>query len=181
MTRAVNIALIVIAAFFVSIRFLSRWRGQGANTLGWDDWTILASFLLLIPSTTILQISTFRFHSASSLPCTDLPPIVTYTGLGRDIWTVEFDNITLMFKVCSMQPVLSPNSFRHLTILSSCSQYFYFDQYIYQLIIVLTKISIVLLYLRIFPKAVSPRFSYVSWAIIAGLLAYCASFLIYCG
>jgi hypothetical protein len=60
-------------------------------------------------------------------------------------------------------------------------QYFYIDQYIYQLIIMLTKISIVLLYLRIFPKTVSPRFSYVSWAIIGGLIAYGVSFLIYCG
>jgi hypothetical protein len=84
-------------------------------------------------------------------------PIVTFTGLGRDIWTIEFDNITMMLK------------------------YFYFDQYIYQLIIVVTKISIVLLYLRIFPKNVSPRFSYVSWAIIAGLVSYCIGFLVYCG
>jgi hypothetical protein len=66
-------------------------------------------------------------------------------------------------------------------LLTSAWQYFYFDQYIYQIIIVTTKISIVLLYLRIFPKTVSPRFSYVSWAIIAGLIAYCVSFLIYCG
>jgi len=31
--------------------------------------------------------------------CADLLPLVTYTGLGRDIWTIEFDNITLMLKV----------------------------------------------------------------------------------
>jgi len=67
MTRSVNIALIVIAAFFVLIRFLSRWRGQGTNTLGWDDWTILASFLLLIPSTAILQISTCLVRPRSTL------------------------------------------------------------------------------------------------------------------
>jgi hypothetical protein len=63
----VNIALIVIAAIMVSIRFASRWRGQGTNTLGWDDWTILASFLLLIPSTAILQISSFFVRSYSVL------------------------------------------------------------------------------------------------------------------
>ena len=60
-------------------------------------------------------------------------------------------------------------------------QYFYIDQYIYQVIIVLTKISIVLLYLRIFPISVSARFSYVSWAVIAALLAYGVGFLIYSG
>jgi hypothetical protein len=41
----------------------------------------------------------------------------------------------------------------------------------------LTKISIVLLYLRIFPKEISTRFSYVSWAVIAGLLAYLITFI----
>jgi len=67
MSRSVNIALIVIAAIFVAIRFLSRWRGQGTNTLGWDDWTILGSFLLLIPSTTILQISSSLSHPVPTL------------------------------------------------------------------------------------------------------------------
>lgn len=49
------------------------------------------------------------------------------------------------------------------------------------MIIVLTKISIVLLYLRIFPKTVSARFSHVSYTVIAGLLAYGIAFLVYCG
>jgi len=30
----------------------------------------------------------------------DLPQIVIHNGLGRDIWTVPFANITMMFKVC---------------------------------------------------------------------------------
>jgi hypothetical protein len=42
----------------------------------------------------------------------------------------------------------------------------------------LTKISIVLLYLRIFPKEISTRFSYVSYAVIAGLLAYLTAFIV---
>jgi integral membrane sensor domain MASE1 len=58
MTRSVNIALIVIATICVAIRFIARWRIQDSN-IGWDDWTILASYLLLIPSTVILQISSF--------------------------------------------------------------------------------------------------------------------------
>jgi hypothetical protein len=59
------------------------------------------------------------------------------------------------------------------------TQYFYIEQWIYQLVIVATKISIVLLYLRIFPKEVSKRFQYISWTVIAGLLAYGAGFCIY--
>jgi hypothetical protein len=31
----------------------------------------------------------------------DFPLLVTRVGLGRDIWTVPFDDITMMFKVCS--------------------------------------------------------------------------------
>ena len=42
----------------------------------------------------------------------------------------------------------------------------------------MTKISIVLLYLRIFPKEVSKRFNYISWTIIAGLVLYCLAFVV---
>jgi hypothetical protein len=59
------------------------------------------------------------------------------------------------------------------------AQDFYIEQYIYQVVIVATKISIVLLYLRIFPKEVSMRFQYISWGVIAALLAYGISFCIY--
>jgi len=58
MSRHINLALLVIATVCVLIRFVARWRIQG-STLGWDDWTILASFILLIPSTAILQLSSF--------------------------------------------------------------------------------------------------------------------------
>ena len=102
---------------------------------------------------------------------------MTFKGLGSDIWTVPFDDITLMFKVRYTQlKHLSPSS-----DVRTLNQYFYIDQYIYQVIIVLTKISIVLLYLRIFPRSVSERFSYISWAVIAALVAYCVGFLVYSG
>ena len=42
----------------------------------------------------------------------------------------------------------------------------------------MTKISIVLLYLRIFPKEVSKRFHYVGWTIITGLILYCLAFVV---
>lgn len=44
---------------------------------------------------------------------------------------------------------------------------------------VLTKISIVLLYLRIFPAEVSPSFQHASLAVIAALLVYGTAFTIY--
>ena len=42
----------------------------------------------------------------------------------------------------------------------------------------MTKISIVLLYLRIFPKEVSKKFHYVGWTIITALILYCLAFVI---
>lgn len=51
-------------------------------------------------------------------------------------------------------------------------------QYFYQVVVSLTKISIVLLYMRIFPKEVFPRFNIICWAIIGGLIAYLLAFCI---
>ncbi|KAK7180157.1 hypothetical protein DPSP01_012786 [Paraphaeosphaeria sporulosa] len=123
------------SAICIVARFLARWRIQ-ATGLGWDDWTILVAYILLIPSTIIAQ-------------------LMTYKGMGQDIWAVPFDNITAMLK------------------------YFYIEQYIYQCVVVLTKISIVLLYLRIFPKEVSKRFQHVSTGVIVGLIIYGFGFIIY--
>ena len=58
MSRHINLALLAIATICVAIRFIARWRIRG-SVLGWDDWTILGSYILLIPSTAILQISSF--------------------------------------------------------------------------------------------------------------------------
>jgi hypothetical protein len=92
---------------------------------------------------------------AGIVPSTVFVHIMIQNGMGRDIWTVDPSGITLMLKL------------------------FYFEQYIYQLIIISTKISIVLLYLRIFPATVSQRFRYVCWGVIAALVAYFVGFVIY--
>jgi hypothetical protein len=42
----------------------------------------------------------------------------------------------------------------------------------------MTKISIVLLYLRIFPKEIAKKFNYVGWGVIVALIAYFLSFLV---
>lgn len=51
-------------------------------------------------------------------------------------------------------------------------QTFWAEQFIYIIIVVLTKVSIVLLYLRIFPRGVSNTFTYSCWAAIGVLIAY---------
>jgi hypothetical protein len=55
-TQRVGDALLVIAALCIAGRFSARWWMQN-KYLGWDDWTILAAFLLLIPSTIIVKLS----------------------------------------------------------------------------------------------------------------------------
>ena len=51
-------------------------------------------------------------------------------------------------------------------------QTFWAEQFIYIIIVVLTKVSIVLLYLRIFPRGVSATFTYSCWVVIGVLIAY---------
>jgi hypothetical protein len=48
----------------------------------------------------------------------------------------------------------------------------------YQATISMTKISIILLYLRIFPKEIAPRFHKICWAINVILVAYALAFMI---
>lgn len=67
MTRRVNIALVTLATLCVLIRFLARWRVAG-STFGWDDWTILASWICVIPSTTMFQISSSPVHAKLNVP-----------------------------------------------------------------------------------------------------------------
>lgn len=59
---------------------------------------------------------------------------VTYNGLGKDVWTVAFDTITLNLKYTSIL------------------------LYFYIMFVWLTKISILFLYLRLFPD---PKFRYI--------------------
>jgi hypothetical protein len=58
LTRRIGDALLIVGAIAIAIRFVGRWQIQ-QSSIGWDDWTILISYLLLIPSTVIVQISEF--------------------------------------------------------------------------------------------------------------------------
>jgi hypothetical protein len=72
LTSRVGTALVVIAGVSVGLRFLSRWLIQDSN-IGWDDWTILLSFILLIPSTIMLKMS--------SCSNEDHSPLLVLTGV----------------------------------------------------------------------------------------------------
>jgi hypothetical protein len=130
-----GIALLIIATLVVMLRFSARRFFQNTY-IGWDDWLILLAWVGLLPSTALVQ-------------------VMTRHGMGKDIWTINPDDLTVMLKL------------------------FYIEQWIYQLVIVATKISIVLFYLRIFPGGNSRRFEHLSWAIIGALLAYLIGFWIF--
>lgn len=81
LTRRIGEALIIIATLVVMVRFIARWQIQNSS-IGWDDWLILLAWIGLLPSTALVQ-------------------IMTYHGMGKDIWNVEPSGITLMLKVTS--------------------------------------------------------------------------------
>ena len=106
LTSRVGTALVTIAGISVGLRFLSRWLIKD-STVGWDDWTILASFILLIPSTIMLK---------NSLSFSTMRPLMTYanffstvasSAMGQDIWAVPFENITMMLKVHDLRKHLA--------------------------------------------------------------------------
>jgi hypothetical protein len=75
-TQRVGIALVTIAGVCVALRFLARWRIKD-STVGWDDWTILLSFILLIPSTIMLA------NSMSSRLGVQWSAVLTFTSSGQ--------------------------------------------------------------------------------------------------
>lgn len=56
LTSRLGITLLVIGAVCIGCRFFARWRIQNSS-VGWDDITILISYLLLIPSTILVETS----------------------------------------------------------------------------------------------------------------------------
>jgi hypothetical protein len=96
-----------------------------------------------------------------------LTAVVANDGLGKDIWTVPFDNITKILHV-SMSLLLLTYKLQQLML----AQIYYFDEALYLSSIALTKISILLFYLRIFPN---PTFRKLVWVAIAYCIGYILS------
>ncbi|KAF2768697.1 hypothetical protein EJ03DRAFT_383130 [Teratosphaeria nubilosa] len=79
-----------------------------------------------------------------------LVTLMVVYGLGHDIWTVKYDNVYNFFEL------------------------FYVNEIIYVALNGFIKISILLLYLRIFPKTVSHDFRYLCWI----MTSLCAAYLV---
>lgn len=79
MLKLTNIILGAISALCVLARILFK-SVFSAGDLGWDDYMILASVVLGVPSTIVQDVGTIRH------------------GLGRDVWTLSFGTITTFVK-----------------------------------------------------------------------------------
>jgi hypothetical protein len=99
----------VLAVIVFCLRVWARWLTGLMLTWGADDWVMLGTVLASIPLTIVSYL--FAAH-----------------GLGRDLYMVDFDDITFVL------------------------QMYYYSEILYLVVIFLTKISICCFYLRIFPK-----------------------------
>ncbi|CAG8921591.1 unnamed protein product [Penicillium salamii] len=116
----------IIALIAFILRMVARLRCCG-GVFGMDDLTMMLTMCLLIPL------------SALSVVLAD-------TGLGKDMWTLPFDNITHILYI------------------------YFWDELIYLSILPLTKISICCFYLRIFPDRTFRNATYVVIALNVGYL-----------
>ncbi|KAJ5415564.1 hypothetical protein N7465_004259 [Penicillium sp. CMV-2018d] len=111
----------IVALIAFILRMLARLSCCG-GIFGADDWTMVLTMALLIPL------------SALSV-------VLANSGLGKDMWTLPFDNITHILYV------------------------YFWDELLYLSILPLTKISICCFYLRIFPDRTFRTATYVAIAL----------------
>lgn len=116
--------LYAIAFVFVVMRLIAR--APYLSNKSWDDWTIIACLVALTPAHVIAY-------------------FMVQSGLGRDIWMLNSDEITK-------------------TLL-----YFFVEEYLYTFIVVFTKISILCLYIRVFAVY---RFRLLCYILIGITLAF---------
>ncbi|KKK16523.1 hypothetical protein ARAM_003075 [Aspergillus rambellii] len=114
-----------IALLAFLLRVLARLPCCGGQ-FGMDDWTMALTMCCMIPL------------SVLSYPLAKI-------GLGKDMWTVPFDNITHILYI------------------------YFFDECLYLTTIALTKISILCFYLRVFPRR---EFRIAVYVVIAVNIAY---------
>jgi hypothetical protein len=119
-----------VSLIMVILRIIARRPGV-TDAYGWDDTIIIIAFLFAFPLA-VLQVELGRH------------------GLGKDIWTVSFPNITEVLKL------------------------FYLAEVFYLAATILTKISILFFYLRVFT---SLNFRRIVWVVIATCALFFVSFI----
>ncbi|KAL5116017.1 hypothetical protein ACEQ8H_006135 [Pleosporales sp. CAS-2024a] len=113
--KVVNIAMITISAVFITVRIGHKLMWSNHAQLGLDDLFIVLTFLTLLPNAV----------------CVDLKLLPN--GLGRDIWTLQFYEVTEYLK------------------------YFYVGEITYLATLPILKMSFLFFYKRIFPARTVQR------------------------
>ncbi|POS73545.1 CFEM domain-containing protein [Diaporthe helianthi] len=129
---SISYAMLALSSVVVGIRFYVRSFMGDAGSIGTDDWIILATLVLGIPSTLLATLGAGGH------------------GLGRDIWTLSFDEITMFAK------------------------YFYVLQTLYVVGLPMVKVSLLFFYLRVFPARPIRR---VLWGTIVLISMYSFAFM----
>jgi hypothetical protein len=124
--------MVVLSAIFVVIRFGFKIVYTKLE-IGLDDWAVLATLLAAIPSAFVTVYGTVKH------------------GLGRDIWTLEPDEITKMLRFFY---VMAPLYFTQLTLL---------------------KLTLLFFYIRVFPAANVQR---ILWATVIFVVAWGFAFVV---
>ncbi|KAH7066640.1 hypothetical protein BKA63DRAFT_124678 [Paraphoma chrysanthemicola] len=119
--KVTDIALIVIMAFFVGIRICYKFFSPAEILFGPDDYLIVVSLLFTVAAVIL----------------GDLGAIAN--GLGRDIWSLRFDQVYAFGKT------------------------FYFIEILYFSTVCILKMSFLFFYMRIFP---GPMIQKIIWATI---------------
>ncbi|KXS99882.1 hypothetical protein AC578_4478 [Pseudocercospora eumusae] len=132
----------IIGCAFGSVAYIMRMvskikfpcdRGARVDTdFWWDDLTITIAWLLIIPITVLSN-------------------LLNKHGMGRDVWTIPFDNITLALKI------------------------YYFDELLYVVALPTIKIAILCTYLRVFQTS---NFRKLIFVVIGLNVAYAVAFFI---
>ncbi|CAI0642487.1 unnamed protein product [Colletotrichum noveboracense] len=117
---------------FFAMRLLTKWMRMG--TWGWDDWTISFAYLMMV-----------AFLVATTL--------AKQTGIGRDIWTLNVDQITAFIRG------------------------FFAFEIVYSITLASIKASILFLYLRIF-GSITETFRQILWGTQIFNVAVCITFVI---
>ncbi|KAE8830382.1 hypothetical protein HRS9139_07006 [Pyrenophora teres f. teres] len=118
--RISNVVLASATAFCALTRIIYK-AVFSIGELGWDDYSVIAALVAGVPSVVIIDRT------------------IVPNGLGRDVWTVSFDQITNFVK------------------------YLYALEILYFLQLALLKLTLLFFFLRIFPKTIIKR---LLWATI---------------
>lgn len=170
-TRAICWSMFALTAVAVALRLISRLPTFGGRA-GWDDWMILATLAVLVAITVVAD-------------------RMVYWGFGQDLYMLEENQINNILLVSTYLNRSSLPAYSNISQLECHTQttfytglltqhfaYKFFDifELIYPISGMLVKISILLLYLRLFPRGSSDRLRLYCYILIVLSVGYGITF-----